>query len=192
VVVVRALAQGFLRATGWRIVGAMPSVRKCVMIAAPHTSSWDFPYTIAIAAALRARIHFIGKQELFAGPAGRLFVALGGIPVDRSRRTQMVQAMVDEFARHEDFVLLVPAEGTRGRGEYWKSGFYRIAQGAGVPIALGFLDFARREGGIGPLVYPTGDLRRDMDVIRAFYAGKVGKRPGRFTPPRLREEDGGG
>jgi 1-acyl-sn-glycerol-3-phosphate acyltransferase len=97
--------------------------------------------------------------------------------------------MVEEFARHEAFVLLVPAEGTRSLGERWRSGFYHIARGAGVPIALGYLDYPSKRAGVGPLIWPTGNVKADMDLIRDFYSDKRGKYPEDFTPPRLREED---
>lgn len=179
----------FLDLSGWSIGGAIPKAKKYVLIAAPHTSNWDFPYTIALAFALGVDIKWMGKDQLFQGPKGHLFRALGGIPVDRGQRTNMVDRMVELFAENDELVLTVPAEGTRGSGKYWKSGFYHIARRAGVPIALGFLDFGRKRGGIGPLVHPTGDIKRDMDVIRAFYADVTALKPENFTPPRLREED---
>lgn len=185
----KAIGEAFLASNGWKIGGGIPRVKKYVLIAAPHTSNWDFPFTIATAFALDVDIKWMGKQQLFDGPGGFLFRSLGGIPVDRSKNTNMVDRMVELFEENDELVLTVPAEGTRGKGSYWKSGFYHIARRAGVPIALGYLDFGRKQSGIGPLVYPTGDIVRDMDVIRAFYADIVGKKPELFTVPRLREED---
>jgi 1-acyl-sn-glycerol-3-phosphate acyltransferase len=183
------LGHAFLDLRGWTIGGGIPKAKKYVLIAAPHTSNWDFPYTIALAFALGVDIKWMGKDALFKGPKGILFRSLGGIPVDRGQRTNMVDRMVEMFETHDELVLTVPAEGTRGQGTYWKSGFYHIARRAGVPIALGYLDFGRKRGGIGPLVYPTGDIGRDMDVIRAFYSDVTALKPSNFTLPRLREED---
>lgn len=185
----KAIGEAFLASQGWSIGGGVPHAKQYVLIAAPHTSNWDFPFTIATAFALDVDIRWMGKRELFDGPGGALFRALGGIPVERSKATNMVDRMVELFEQNDELVLTVPAEGTRGKGSYWKSGFYHIARRAGVPIGLGYLDFGRKRSGIGPLVHPTGDIRKDMDVIRAFYADIVGKKPELFTVPRLREED---
>ncbi len=185
----QAIGKAFLASQGWTVGGGIPKARKYVLIAAPHTSNWDFPFTIATAFALGVDIRWMGKQQLFDGPGGALFRALGGIPVDRSKNTNMVDRMVALFEENDDLVLTVPAEGTRGKGSYWKSGFYHIARRAGVPIGLGYLDFGRKRSGIGPLVHPTGDIRADMDVIRAFYGTVLGKKPELFTVPHLREED---
>jgi 1-acyl-sn-glycerol-3-phosphate acyltransferase len=97
--------------------------------------------------------------------------------------------MADAFARNPDLVLTVPPEGTRARAPRWKSGFYQIARAARVPIAMGYLDYTRRRGGLGPLLVPGDDLRADMDAIRAFYTDKRGKHPDRFGDVRLAEED---
>jgi 1-acyl-sn-glycerol-3-phosphate acyltransferase len=109
--------------------------------------------------------------------------------VRRHERRNMVDAMAGEFSRRETLALVVPAEATRARAEHWKSGFYHIARVAQVPIVLGFLDYGRRRGGFGPELRPTGDLARDMDVVRSFYADKRGRHPEAFGPVRLREED---
>lgn len=183
------IGNAYLRLNGWTAYGAVPAAKKYVLIAAPHTSNWDFPFTIALAFQLGIDIRWMGKDALFQGPKGAIFRSLGGIPVDRSKNTNMVDRMVELFAEQDALALAVPAEGTRGKGTYWKSGFYHIASRANVPIALGFLDFTRKRGGIGPLLMPTGDIRRDMDQIRAFYADIGPHRPENFTPPRLREED---
>ena len=186
------LSRFFLLLWRWNVVppsGEVPD--RCVVIAAPHTSNWDFPLTLAMARVSGVPIRWLGKHQMFRGPAGPLMRALGGVPVDRSTPGGLVAALAAEFARRDQLVLVVPAEGTRSRTEYWKSGFYRIAQAADVPILCCFVDRPTRTGGFGPVVRPTGDLRADMDVIRAFYDGKVGIRPGYFGPVRLREEDEG-
>lgn len=185
----RALARGFLALTGWKPEGTVPRGR-CVLIAAPHTSNWDFPYTLAIAAAMRLRIRWMGKHTLFRWPWGPVMRALGGIPIQRDRRSGVVDAAAALLREAEgDLVLVVPAEGTRSRVDYWKSGFYHIARAAKVPIVLGYLDFRRRRGGFGPAVPASGNVVETMNRIRAFYADKVGKHPERFGPIRLREEE---
>lgn len=183
------LAKAWLGAAGWTLEGGLPAEPKFVLIAAPHTSNWDLVYALAGASVLGLSIQWMGKQSLFRGLPGVGLRALGGIPVDRFERHALVQTMAREFGRRERFVLLVPPEGTRKAVRYWKSGFYRIAQQAGVPIALGVLDYRTKRVGIGPLVWPSNDVRADMATIRAFYADKVGKHPNDFATPRLREED---
>lgn len=185
----KALGAAWLDLAGWTIEGSVPDVKKMVLIAAPHTSNWDLVYALAGAAVLGMPIHWMGKHTLFRGPFGMAFRALGGIPVERKQHHALVQELVDEFARRERFVLLVPPEGTRKAVKYWKSGFYHIARLAGVPIALGVMDYRNKRVGLGPLVWPTGDVKSDMDKIRAFYADKQGLHPTQFMVPRLREED---
>ena len=185
----RLLARAFLRATGWRPEGAPPKPHRFVLIAAPHTSNWDLAYLLALAEVYDLRISFMMKHTVFKGPFGPLFKSLGGIPIRRHLRESLVKQMVEAFAAHDEFVLVVPAEGTRDRVDSWKSGFYHIAREAGVPIVLGYLDYARKRGGFGPSVIPTGHYREDMDVIRDFYADKSGRYPELFAEPRIREED---
>jgi 1-acyl-sn-glycerol-3-phosphate acyltransferase len=185
----KALGNAWLTLTGWTIVGSAPAAPKFVLIAAPHTSNWDLTYALACAAVLGLPICWMGKDSLFHGPPGAVLRALGGIPVKRKERHALVHAMVEEFKRRERFVLLIPPEGTRTAVEYWKSGFYHTARLAGVPIALGVLDYRNKRVGIGPLLLPTADMTADMDQIRAFYADKQGKHPAQFATPRLREED---
>jgi 1-acyl-sn-glycerol-3-phosphate acyltransferase len=184
----RQLGQTILDAAGWTIGTPKPETKKLVLIAAPHTSNWDFLYALATTTALGLNLRFMAKDSLFRGPQGALFRALGGIAVDRSKKNNLVDSLAHEFTRHESLALLVPAEGTRSRGTHWKSGFYHIAQRAGVPIGLGFLDYRTKTSGIGTPFLPTGNIKADMDVIRAFYADKFGKHHEDYTPPLLREE----
>lgn len=158
------------------------------MIAAPHTTNWDFPYLIALAAYFELQINWMGKHTLFKPPFGSVMRALGGIPVRRHKSENLVESLAKLFETYQDLGLVVPAEGTRDYVEYWKSGFYHIAREARVPIVMSYLDYAERRGGFGPAFHPSGDLRKDMDAVRAFYAGKQGKYPERFGLVRLREE----
>jgi len=188
--VTRILGKFFLALWRWRVVpGPDPVPDRCVMIAAPHTSNWDFPITLAMAAVSGIRINWLGKREMFAGPFAPVMRALGGVPVDRSAPGGLVEQLAQKFDERDHLVLVVPAEGTRSRTEYWKSGFYRIAESAGVPIVCAYVDMERRTGGFGPIIQPSGDLSADMDRMREFYADKSGIKPGRFGPVRLREED---
>ena len=184
----KPIARAFLWATGWETEGERPRDRRFVLIAAPHTSNWDLAYLLALSELFGVRVSWMGKDTLFRGPLGWLMRRTGGIPVVRHKRGNLVAQAVQRFSEAEDFALVVPAEGTRGAVEYWKSGFYHIARGAEVPIVLGYLDYARRRGGFGPAIRATGDVKKDMDQIRAFYADKVGKHPDLFTEPRLKEE----
>lgn len=184
-----AMGRGVLRLGGWSFEGSVPRLRRYVLIAAPHTSNWDFVLMMAMAFALDIPISWFGKSSLFHSPLGWLFRALGGISADRDRSTNLVEQSVARFAADQDLVLVVPAEATRAAGTQWRSGFYHIARLANVPIVLGYLDYARKKGGLGLAVRPSGDVRADMDRIREFYADKRGRYPELFTTPRLREED---
>jgi 1-acyl-sn-glycerol-3-phosphate acyltransferase len=184
----RLIGRSYLRAFGWREEGRRPEAPAYVLIAAPHTSNWDLPFTLALSYVFDVPIRWAGKHTLFDFPWGPFMRALGGIPIRRDRRENRVQQLADLFDEHPNLVLTVPAEGTRGRTEHWKSGFYHIAAAADVPIVCGYLDYARKRGGFGLALKPTGDLSADMDRIRAFYADKTGKYPEMFGPVRLREE----
>ena len=184
----RMLAKLFLRLTGWEAEGGRPVEHKFVLIAAPHTSNWDLAYLLALAAIYDIRVSWMGKHSLFRWPMGPVMQSVGGIPVRRDRRTNMVDAMAAEFDERDTLALVVPTEGTRGYTPHWKSGFYHIARKAKVPIVMGFLDYRRKRGGFGPALLPSGDLREDMDEIRGFYADKVGKHPDGFGEIRLKEE----
>lgn len=185
----RTLARLFLSLTGWTPEGVRPQARRFVLIAAPHTTNWDFPYLLAYAEYFELKISWMGKASLFRWPIGVIMRALGGIPVQRHKRENLVMAMARIFDEHTDLGLVVPAEGTRGRVEHWKSGFYHIAQTAGVPIVMSYLDYEKKCGGFGPAIQPTGDISKDMDAIRAFYTDKQGKFPELFGPIRLLEEE---
>ena len=184
----KLLARVFLGLTGWQAEGEKPAPRRYVLIAAPHTSNWDLPYLLAFAWLYGIRISWMGKHQLFRPPLGGLVRALGGVPVRRDRRGDMVSQMAGVIDRSESICLVVPAEGTRSYVPHWKSGFYHIARTANVPIVLSYLDYSRRLGGFGPSILPTGDIRSDMEEIRNFYSDKQGKYPELFGEVRLKEE----
>ena len=169
-----------LRLTGWRVVGGAPTVPKYVLIAAPHTSNWDFPVALMVCFALRLRVYWMGKDSLFPPLVGGVMRWLGGIPVNRARSGNLVQATVDAYNSNARLIVIVPPEGTRSKVAQWKTGFYYIAQGAGVAVALGYLDFRKKEAGLSRMFQPSGDIAADMVEIQAFYAGITGKNPGKF------------
>ncbi|MDH3449823.1 MAG: 1-acyl-sn-glycerol-3-phosphate acyltransferase [Gammaproteobacteria bacterium] len=148
-----------------------------MVIAYPHTSNWDMPFTIAICLLYRLRIYWLGKSSLFLGPMGPVMKWLGGIPVNLDRSENLVQQIVDSFNRADDLIVVIAPEGNRSYVERWKTGFYHIAAGARVPIALGFLDFGKKQGGYLNSYMPSGDIDRDIRLMQAEYAGIRGKFP---------------
>jgi 1-acyl-sn-glycerol-3-phosphate acyltransferase len=184
----RGLARVVLKIGGWRIEGERPAASSYVLIAAPHTSNWDFIWFIAMALAKDVPVRWLGKHTLFTGPLGYLMRPLGGLPIERSSQQGYVAQIAELFCTPEPVVLVFPAEGTRGRVPYWKSGFYHVARQAKVPVVFGFLDYARKCGGFGPERMMTGNVEADMDCLRAFYGGIAGRYPERQGPIRLREE----
>ena len=185
----KTLAGWFLRLLGWRLEGARPDLRQYVLIAAPHTSNWDFPLMLLFAAAFDIKVTWMAKHTLFPPPVGWVMKALGGMPIKRDRNENVVDAMVKAFEQSRDLVLVVPTEGTRALAEYWKSGFYHIARQANVPVVPSFLDFGQRRGGFGPPLSLTGIPLEDMEYFRNFYRGMKGKFPQQFGPIRLKEEE---
>lgn len=165
------------RLIGWKVVGKAPTEKKCILIAAPHTSNWDFPTMMVAAFVLGLDIHWMGKHTLFPkGPLGAIMRWFGGIPIDRRSNHNTVDQMVAHFRQRDALLVLITPEGTRSKVERWKEGFYHIAAGAEVPIYLGFVDASKKETGLGPAFYPTGDAARDIAEIRRFYGGKTGFR----------------
>ncbi len=172
----------FLKLAGWRIEGELPAnARKCVLIAAPHTSNWDLPYTLMTAFVLRLNIYWMGKASLFEPPFGSLMRWLGGIAVDREQSNNIVAASVAALkAAAGPTQLIVPPEGTRSKTRRWKTGFYYIALGAELPILLAFMDYKQKRAGLGPVFQPSGDIERDMVAIKAYYAPLRGKNAQQF------------
>ncbi|KOY84659.1 hypothetical protein AD998_19640 [bacterium 336/3] len=179
----KVLGKFLLFFSGWKIKGRLPqNVKKTVMIAAPHTSNWDFFYTMVIFSALGVRVRFLGKKSLFKFPLGFLMKFFGGIPIDRSQNNNFVSTAAGMIQQAEEMILLVPVEGTRGYTEQWKSGFYYIAQEAGVPVSLGYLDYGKKEGGFLPdLFHPTGNYVEDVEKIQLMYKDIQGKYPQNST-----------
>jgi 1-acyl-sn-glycerol-3-phosphate acyltransferase len=176
----RALGRTVLRLFGWRIEGHLPNVSKCVAIAAPHTSNWDFLFGVSAMFALGLRIDWIGKHTLFRRPFGSFMRFLGGTPITRVESEGIVAQVVEAMKGRERYILGLAPEGTRKRVERWKTGFYHVARQAGVPILLTYFDYDHKTVGLGPTFEPTGDIDRDMAEIQAFYRGRTGRHPAQF------------
>ncbi len=175
--IISALVPLVLGLLGWTTEGELPQKKKFVMIAAPHTSNWDMVMMLVLCFYYRLEISWLGKDTLFRFPFGTFMRWTGGIAVDRSKANNLVEESIRLFNEREKFVLTVPPEGTRGKVRYWKTGFYRMADGAGVPIVLGFIDWGRKVGGVGGPVTTTGDIDADMEVIKEFYSHVTPKIP---------------
>jgi 1-acyl-sn-glycerol-3-phosphate acyltransferase len=185
----KLLALSFLKINGWRKEGGIPDTPKLVLIGAPHTSNWDVPFVLSLAFAFGVPIKFMMKESVFRWPFGGFFRWLGGIPIDRSKRNGVVAQTIELFNNSERLIICIPPEGTRKKSSGWKSGFYHIAYGAGIPISLGFMDFKRKAGGFGPLLWPTGDIAADMAIMRDYYIPITGKRPEHRTLPEVPEQE---
>ena len=167
---------------GWTVVGGAPVAKKAVVIAAPHTSNWDAYWALVYKVAVGLDVRFFGKHTLFWFPLGTVLRSMGGIPLNRGVAGTAVNQAIEAFNSDERFYFGLAPEGTRSKAAGWKTGFYRIAEGAGVPVGLGFLDYGRRQIGIGPMLTLTGDVDADLDICRQFYAQFVGRRPDNASP----------
>ncbi|MFT6166873.1 MAG: 1-acyl-sn-glycerol-3-phosphate acyltransferase [Vicingaceae bacterium] len=164
--------------SGWKIVANNAyKVKKMVMIAAPHTSNWDLLYARAAFYLMEIPVNYTVKKELFFFPLGFILKSLGGIPIDRKSKGNMVDKMAALYDDYENFAIMITPEGTRSYSPEWKKGFYYIAQKAKVPIALGYLDYAKKEAGVGPLITPSGDFEKDLETIQSFYRNITPKFP---------------
>lgn len=159
-----------------------PKENRYIVIAAPHTTNWDFLLGICYILASGVPFRYMGKDALFKWPQKYLFRALGGIPVDRFNKTKLTSRMAEFINSQDKIALALAPEGTRSNSQYWRSGFYYIALEAKVPIAMAVLDFDKKEVGVKESFIPTGDLEADMDIIRTFYKGVNGKFPEKQGP----------
>ncbi len=167
------LARFILRLKGWKLDVKLPDSPKYIVIGAPHTTNRDGFYAIVLGFAANIPMRFIGKDSLFKPPFGFLIRLLGGIPVVRSSSNNFVDQIVERFNNSEALVIAIAPEGTRDSVAYWRTGFYYMALGAGIPIAFGFVDYDRKTLGIYPGLLPSGDLPADMEIIRKFYTSTV-------------------
>ena len=166
-----------LHIMGWKVINNFPDLKKYVIIAAPHTSWQDFPIALMTKYIKSLKVNYIGKASLFKPPFGFIFRWLGGAPIDRSKSTDKVKAIVDIFNAHEKFVLGMSPEGTRQKVDQWKTGFYYIAKGANVPIVMATLDFQHKQIKISDPYYLTDDLDVDFKHFHQYFDGVVGKHP---------------
>ncbi|MBU1802179.1 1-acyl-sn-glycerol-3-phosphate acyltransferase [Nocardioides sp.] len=185
----RNLARLALRLGRWRTAGDVPA--RGILVGAPHTSNWDWVLTMLLAWDNSVQIRLLVKDSFFKGPLGVVMRSTGAVELDRSNPGATIRALLADADSDETFLLGIAAEGTRSKGEYWKSGFYRISQQTGIPVTLAYLDRPSRTVGWGPTFPLTGDVGADMQRIRDFYADKQGIRPELTTVPRLREETSG-
>lgn len=173
---------------GWQVETPAPDLPKFVAIGVPHTSNWDAVIMLFMALILRLRIYWIAKHTLFRPPFGGLLRALGGIPLNRDSTRNAVAQAVDFLNAKDQAVLVISPEGTRRHTAHWKTGFYYIAQGAGVPVVLGYVDYRRKRCGLGPALVPSGDIEADLAIIRDFYRDKTPRHPKKMSeialPPR--------
>ena len=177
----RWLGSSILRLYGWKLDVVLPNEPKMVVIAAPHTSNWDFVLGLAAILALQIRLHWFGKHTIFRAPFRSLLVKLGGIPIDRSAAGGVVQQTTQQFAQKPQLIIGLAPEGTRSLAPKWKSGFYQIAHAAQVPILIAYLDYKRKVIGLGPLIHPSGDYVADLARIQDFYRGITPRKPGNFA-----------
>lgn len=173
---------------GWQLIGKPPELRKYVVIIAPHTSNWDFFIFLLVKFSFQLRVNFIGKHTIFIGPIGWLLRKIGGIPVNRSKNKNVVDAIVDSFRENDDMIFALSPEGTRSYKDHWKTGFYHIALNADVPIQTCFLDADTRTIGFGPLINLSGDITNDLKIISEIYADKKGIREELFSKIRFKNK----
>lgn len=181
----QAVAKFLLRLGGWTPVGEIPAVPKAVFIAAPHTSNWDGIWALIYKVAIGIEIRFFAKSALFWFPLGTLLRGLGGIPLDRSKAQSAVAEAVAMFEKNDSFYFGLAPEGTRAYRDHWKSGFYRIARAAQVPVFLGIIDYGRKRVGIAGRLDLTDDAEADLRKCAEFYKDIVGRHPENTTPVRF-------
>jgi 1-acyl-sn-glycerol-3-phosphate acyltransferase len=183
--IMQRLALVALRLIGWKCLDLPQRPTRAVVVAYPHTSNWDFPIGLLAMTALDLNARWVAKDTLFRGPLGPPMRWLGGIAVNRRERTGFVERLASELRHHDDFMLVIAPEGTRSLTAGWKTGFYRIARAADVPVVVAMIDYSRREIGLLASISLTGDETADMARIAACYQDRRGKRPELASPIRL-------
>jgi 1-acyl-sn-glycerol-3-phosphate acyltransferase len=181
-----AISAWILKRFGWSIQVCIPDLKKFIVIAAPHTSNWDFFWGILVVWLLKLKVTWMGKHSLFYWPLGWFFRAIGGTPVHRNSSKNYIAQMSELFEKSESLILALAPEGTRSKTDHWKTGFYYIARAAGVPILMGCFDYENRRLIIGDLLYPTEDIEADFEKIRRVYQDKRGKNPQNTSLIRVR------
>lgn len=181
------ICSSILKSLGWTLDIDWPAFKKYVLIVYPHTSNWDFPLGVCASRAIGLEAHYVAKHTLFRKPYGWFFRALGGIPVDRRRKASLAQQLAERFNASEEFVLGLAPEGTRSATDHWKSGFYHIARAAGVPIAMAYLDYSRKQIGMGGAFFPGDDIADTYRQVRDFFSDRHGKNRGQEGTIQPRE-----
>lgn len=176
-----AVARGILRLFGWRLAGELPAEPRWVLIVGPHTSNWDFIVGVLAKIGFGIGASWLGKHTIFVFPVGWLLRWFGGEPVDRRQPGGVVEAAIERFRTRPQWVLAIAPEGTRKRVEQWKTGFYRIAVGAGVPILPVTFDFSRRVVELNTLYYPVGDEETDLRALRSRYRASMARYPAEYA-----------
>lgn len=177
----KKLSAYLLRLFGWKTLLTVEEPSKSVICVAPHTSNWDFPIGKLSYLALGRKASFLIKKSWFFFPMNLFFVAMGGVPIDRTKKNSVTDQMAEEFDKREHFHLAITPEGTRSLSPKWKMGFYHIAVKANVPIQLAYIDYAKKEMGITKLFYPTGNEEADLLEIHDFYRNVTAKFPHKFN-----------
>jgi 1-acyl-sn-glycerol-3-phosphate acyltransferase len=185
----RLFAIFYFWVTGWKIASSPPKeIKKMVLLAAPHTSNFDFVYGRFGATILGMKTSFLIKKEAFKGPMGWLVKQAGGIPVDRHKNNRILDVVADLFNKNDSFYLMVTPEGTRSLVKKWRRGYYAMAVKAEVPIGLVYLDYRKREIGVAKILYPSGDYEKDLAIIENYYRDKIPRHPDRFNLSPMYEE----
>jgi 1-acyl-sn-glycerol-3-phosphate acyltransferase len=178
----KILSKFIFKIMGWKVVGSIPEIKKYIVISAPHTSNWDFLIGRCFAYIVALSPKYLIKSELYFWPLSILIRWNGGIPVYRKTAKNTVDQVVERLKKADNLILGIAPEGTRKRVKKWKTGFYFIAQKAGVPIVLMYMDYSKKEVGFLDVLQASGDLQKDMEMIQEYYKDKVGKNPELFNP----------
>ncbi len=182
------LALKLVNLIGWRVVGEMPNHPKMVIIAAPHTSNWDYVLFLGVIAHFHLDVRVLIKKSVFWGPLGALLRHFGGIPVDRSEHHSLVPTATRAFEEADRLLLVITPEGTRSAVDHWHSGFWRIADAADVPILMAFVDGSTRTVGFGPARKVDGDPDAWIAAAAEVYEGKTGWNASKVSPVKLRDD----
>ncbi|MCP4168911.1 MAG: glycerol acyltransferase [Chloroflexi bacterium] len=183
----RWISSLLLKVLGWELIGSSRGAPKFV-VATRHTSAWDVILGLAGGYASGVRPRWLVKKEAITGIVGRMILLAGGIPVDRSQQSNVVDQMADLFAEQDHCVLYVAPEGTRGKAGYWRTGFYYIALAANVPIVCAYLDYKEKKVGFTEQLYVSGDLEADMEIIHTWFANMTPKYPDQVGKIHLESE----
>ena len=169
----------YFKILGWKVVGntnfSKDTVKKAVLISAPHTSNFDFIIGLLLRKVVDLKSNYLGKKELFVWPIGYYFRAVGGVPVDRKNKENKVETIAKLFEGKDEFRLTLAPEGTRSKVEKWRTGFYYIAKQANVPIIMFTLDFENKQNKISKPFYPTDNIEEDFKYMKSFFKGVKGK-----------------